>query len=321
MAVSGSFNHSMSRTNLIEAALRKIDVLAEGQSASTNQLTYGAEALNNILKAWMSDDFAVWYHKLVYVYPIASTQTSKILLGPTGGNASLELGLTKLTAAAAATDTALTVSITAAIDVVGTTADADVIGIELDDGTIDWTTISSGGGTASLVIASGLSSAAASGNRVYFYTTILPARPERILDAWWVDAVSAARRPLQIKSESTLRSLGNLTTEGQIVEVNYIPTLTDGTLTVWPRWEDGSSYLEIRCQYPFDDMDAASDTLAFPQHWYMAVVYALAQALAPEYGTDLQKWSIIKQEAKEWKDLAEEGSTEGTSVTVSPETR
>jgi len=318
MAVSGSFDHSMSRTNLIEAALRKNGVLAEGQSANTNQLTNGATALNNLLKAWSSTGMPIWYMKLLYVYPIANTNT--ILLGPSGGKASLELGLTKLTADVAAAGTSLSVSTTTAIDVVGTTANSDVIGIELDDGTIDWTTISSGGATTTLVIASGLSSAASSGNRVYFYTA-LPARPERIVDAWWIDAVSQARRPIQIKSESVIRSLGNLTSEGEIVEINYQPYLTNGQLTIWPRFQDGATYLELKCQYPFDDMDAASDTLAFPQHWYNAVIYQLAVDLCSEYSVPLQERYVLKEEAKGWKDLAEEGSTEGTSVTVSPETR
>lgn len=48
------------------------------------------------------------------------------------------------------------------------TANGDRVGVALDDGTIHWTTISSGGGTTSITLAAGLPSAANSGNEVYF---------------------------------------------------------------------------------------------------------------------------------------------------------
>jgi hypothetical protein len=46
------------------------------------------------------------------------------------------------------------------------TADGDIIGILLDDGTYHWTTIASGGGTTTLVLTDGITDDAASGNAV-----------------------------------------------------------------------------------------------------------------------------------------------------------
>lgn len=47
------------------------------------------------------------------------------------------------------------------------TAPGDIIGVAQDDGTIQWTTIASGDGTTTLVLAAGLTDAAADGNKVY----------------------------------------------------------------------------------------------------------------------------------------------------------
>ena len=49
------------------------------------------------------------------------------------------------------------------------TANGDIIGVMLDSGSIHWTTISSGGGTTTIVLTSGLTGQATSGNRVYVF--------------------------------------------------------------------------------------------------------------------------------------------------------
>jgi hypothetical protein len=49
------------------------------------------------------------------------------------------------------------------------TANGDIIGVMLDSGSIHWTTISSGGGTTTIVLTSGITGQATSGNRVYVF--------------------------------------------------------------------------------------------------------------------------------------------------------
>ena len=125
MAVSNSFNYgaSVSVSIVIAAALRKLSVLAEGQSATTTQSNNALEALNFMLMAWRSKGMPLWYLKTAYIYP--DENTNLILLGPSGDNASEELILTKLTADAASGATTITVSITTDNDVIGTTANSD----------------------------------------------------------------------------------------------------------------------------------------------------------------------------------------------------
>lgn len=321
MALSASFDFTVARSDIIPAALRKLGVLAEGQSASTNQTTYASLALNVMLKAWQSD-VPIWYVKTGYIYPLHNVNTYS-LANSGGGHFSEELIITKLTAAAAASATALTVSTTAGIDVVGTTANSDQIGIELDDGTIDWTTISAGGGTTSLTIATGLSSAASSGNRVYAYTS-KGHRPEKILDVWRVESVTQNRVPLTNTPISDLRGISNLTSEGQPTIYSYIETTTAtpgtdaGTFTFWPRWADGASYLEVRFQHPFDDMDADANNLAFPAAWYEAVIYGLALRLTDEYQVPDNVYKRIQGAATFAREMAMEATTEGTSIYVRP---
>lgn len=324
MALSASFDFTVTRDDIIAAALRKLGVLAEGQSASTNQTTYASQALNVMLKAWQSDGMPLFAVQTGYLYPLADTNDFQLASGSGNDHWTGELILTKLTADAAASATALTISITAAADVTGTIANSDFIGIELDDGTIDWTTVSAGGGTTGLTIATGLTSAASSGNRVYAYTA-KQNKPRHILDIWRVEALSGTRVPVEQVSKSRLQGMQQLT-EGVPTQWSYQITaqaIADnaadaGLLSVWPRFANGDYYLEIRFQHPFDDLDASTNNLSFPSDWMEAVIYGLATRLAPEYQVDMNSRSLLIKEAEAAKQRAFGAYTEGASTLVFP---
>lgn len=315
MALSNSFDISSTRTILCQAAMRKVGVLGEGQTATSSQTDIVVEALNFMIKAWQAEGMPVWQLKTFYMYPIHDD--SDILIGPSGGNVSEELGLTKLTAAAASGATAITVATTSAVDVVGTSANSDNIGIEQDDGTILWTTISAGGGTASITLAAGLTEPAITGARVFYYTTKAQ-RPTEIEGAWRVEVSSGDK--IEIEPTGLKEIIGQVhpTEEGPPIVYNYQATLTDGTFRIWPRFQNGSSYLELLAQHPFDDIDAASNNPAFPQEWYEALVYGLAVRIAPEFGLPLQERMVLKEEAQAIKDRAFMAARENASIIFTP---
>ncbi|MCI0552829.1 MAG: hypothetical protein L0287_17910, partial [Anaerolineae bacterium] len=116
----------------------------------------------------------------------------------------------------------------------------------------------------------------------------------------------------------TLLSLDQ-TEEGEPIQYSFRQMLDDSVLRIWPRWSDGETYIEARIVYPYDDMDAASDTLAFPPAAYEAVVYGLAVRLAPDYKLPLQERLVLKQEAEPMIDAVFAALTEQTSIYFQPE--
>ena len=60
MATSGTTDFSSSRDTIIKGALRKVGALAQGQTPTTNDVNDAAEALNNLVKAWMADGMPLW---------------------------------------------------------------------------------------------------------------------------------------------------------------------------------------------------------------------------------------------------------------------
>lgn len=60
MATSGITVNQLSRDTIINAALRKCQILAEGSTANANQLTTGAEALNALVTEFVAIGMPIW---------------------------------------------------------------------------------------------------------------------------------------------------------------------------------------------------------------------------------------------------------------------
>ena len=83
MSTSGVSTWSLTRDSIINAALRKLGVLAEGDTANTNQITTGTEALNSLMKALMAKGMPLWNINEYTFSTVANTSTYNIGTGQT----------------------------------------------------------------------------------------------------------------------------------------------------------------------------------------------------------------------------------------------
>jgi len=60
MTTSGTTTFSVNRDDLIKGALRKIGVVAQGETPTTDQTTEAAFALNLLVKSWAADGMPLW---------------------------------------------------------------------------------------------------------------------------------------------------------------------------------------------------------------------------------------------------------------------
>jgi hypothetical protein len=263
-----------------------------------------AVALNLMVKEWVARGADIWLRDEITLFLVPDQQS--YALGTANATTTIT-GETTLSAAASAGATTLTVGSTA-----GMTA-ADNIGVKLDDNTIHWTTIVSVDSSTALTITTGIASAAASGKKVYAYTT-RAGRPTKIVYAYRRDK-NDIDSEVSIIGESEYMRQSNKGSSGPPVEVWYHPTLTTGTLYVWPT-DGGANWdkLLLSVQYYPDDFDAAGDNPQFPIEWGNALVWNLAAELASEYGVPRMEQRDLWQVA-EFK-LAEALSfdTENASV-------
>ena len=306
MATSGSIDFSVTRNELILTALQHISAIGDGETPSSTQYTEGAILLNMLVKAKMADGMPLWALKTGYILPV--TGTSTILLGPSGGNATLSYVDT--TTSAAAADGASTIVVTSATGM----SSADYIGVEQDDGTMHWTTINGAPSGTTITLTAVLTDAVASGNIVYTYTTKMM-RPLRIIDARVYNVTDDNEYNIQVNSYVDSRIS---TDTGVPNQIWYSPILLNGSLQVYPRFVAGADIIKIRFHSPFEDFDASSDTPDFPQEFYLPIMTGLASLLAPKNGVPLdERRTLMKESEFMWAQALSNGTEEG-SIYLSP---
>jgi hypothetical protein len=83
MATSGITVFELSRDSLIAAALRKLGVLAQGDSPTTEDLTNGMQALNTLVSEYQTLGMPLWKRTQYSLALVASTITYTIGIGQT----------------------------------------------------------------------------------------------------------------------------------------------------------------------------------------------------------------------------------------------
>lgn len=84
MATSGSYDFVLTRDDIINVALRRINELGTGESASATRVTECALVLNMIMKEWQADGMQLWRKQLISVSPLtAGTNGYNIGIGQT----------------------------------------------------------------------------------------------------------------------------------------------------------------------------------------------------------------------------------------------
>lgn len=273
MAVSGSKDFAVSGTQIVAGALRKTGNYDQGEPIPGDEFSAAYFALNTMVKEWVARGIDIWLREDITVF--LQPGAKKYQLGT--AHATTSYVETTLSAAAVISATVLTVG-----DTTGMTA-ADNIGVKLDDNSIHWDTIASVDTATQLTLTAGLAQAAASGKKVYAYTT-KAGRPQRILYAFRSDT-SGQDTEITIVGENEYQRQSNKGSAGPPVEIWYRQSLGTGTLHVWP--VDGGSTFDkivLIAQTLPDDFDAPGNNPQFPVEWANTLIWNLAAELGAEYG-------------------------------------
>lgn len=311
MSTSGSVNFSTSRDEVIKYALLNVGGIAAGGTPSATQYTDCAYLLNGIVKLWQTEGMPLWALKTGYVFPIHDT--NEVLLGPSGGKASISYTQTTIGADEASGQTDITVTSITGI------SSTDIIGVEQDDGTIHWTTVNGAPSGTTVTLTAALTDEASDGNFVYTYaTTAQIARPLRIINAYNYDFSSETSQQMTLVSSTDHFDLGNASVESYPFQYAYSLQLTNGIFRFYPRFQDGNRIVVIYFQRPFDDFDASADEPDFPQEWYFPLGWMLSWAIAPQYGIPLNERKMFLQEAMMLKEQVLSFGMEEGSVRFEP---
>lgn len=304
MTTSGSTDYNRTGTQIITFAHKLLQLIPSGGTVGTNEAADGLESLELMVKSWQAEGIKLWIETEARVFTVKD-QASYDLPGANGCKIT-ELSETTLDADEASGQTVLSVASTSQG---AGFADSDTIGIVLDGGTIQWTTIASFVTDDTVTVSDALTGSASSGNKVFAYTTAIK-RPLQILSARRLqDNVEIQLWPW---ARSEYFNQPNKDTSSTVTQYYYDPQLTTGKLYVWPRPDTVDQMLNFTYKRTIEDFDLGSNDPDFPQEWLEALGYNLAIRIAPQFGKTLVP--EIATMALVLKDMVEGFSVEEVSV-------
>ncbi len=291
MARSASYDFGPTGDNILRGAIRIVKGLggkAPTGKTGQSEVTQTREACNMMLKEWAGQGIGLWLKKELYVF--LAYRTGAYSLGASGDEATLTLVETEVATAQTSGNSTLVV------DSITGIPDGNVVGVELDDNTLQWTTVNGTPATATITLTAALTDDVAVNNNVYTYTT-LSQRPLEILEAR-LHRDDATETPLNILTRQEWMDYANKTSNGLPNSIFYDPQLDSGILNVWPRPEKVNDYIKLTCKYPIQDIDAAANDPDFPAEVYRAVKFNLAVDISHEYtGIDEKRYYMLRKQA------------------------
>lgn len=316
MTTSGTTTFSLNRDQLIRSALRKIGAFESGETPDDDSVRDASDALNAMVKHWQGNGVHIW-------------TTQEAILFPQIGQVRYTLGssssdrVTALDVETALTSAAALGASTVVLDTVTGVAANYNIGIQLDDGSIQWTTVNGAPSGSTVTLATTLTDSAALGNLVLVYQTEL-VRPLKIIDARRYNIVSAIDTPLQEMDRAEYMDLPNKTSSGSVNTFFYDRrggTNSTGYIYLWPAPASVEDAIKMTVARPIEDFTVAGDTADLPQEWIRALEWGLADEIADDYDVPEPKRTRIERRAAQYLSEANWWERELISFELVPDIR
>lgn len=297
MTTSSSWNFSLTAAQLIARAARNLGIVGSGGTVASADETDLLQTLNVIVKEFqgtsdMSPGIKVWTRQRITLILAEGQQTYTIGPATTDSRASLLMGRTTLDGAEAIGQT--TWSVTATTDSTTypgtsiTMTASDFIGLEQDDGTVFWTTVSSISAGDTVTVAASNTVAAAVGNYVWWFTTRAQRFPviesAVIRDEDYKDTPIGIYRDPREYDEGVVDKYA----DGKPTTILVEPLALNTRIILNSQPTDVTDMIVMTALYPAEDYDATTNDLAFPQEWYGFLEWELTLRACPMYQ---KKWT------------------------------
>lgn len=297
MSRSNSYNFNLTRDGLITAAYQLANIYTSEDTLSVEDRNLGVLLLNAMVKDWEVDGIHLWKRRQAILFPQKASYS--YACGSTGDNITNSYVSTTISADEALGQTTLSITSSTGI------TQGDYIGIELDDGTRQWTTVASVPGATSVIVNDALTDSATADNSVIAYTTKIN-RPLRILRATTYNLHTGAETVLANLSYDEYFNMPLKTTAGSPNNFYYDKLLDNGVLYLFPNPTDVDVFIKFTYDDAIMDLDNPNDDFDFPQEWFMTLLYCLTVELmySLKMFAELEKFEAkaerLKARAKQW---------------------
>ncbi len=295
MASSGTVTFSRNRDQLIKSALRKINAFESGETPDAEAVSDASEALNAMVKHWQATGIHIWRTTEAILFPVADQSRYTIGTGSSDRITGTYVETATTAAAALGASTIVVTSVTG----IATTYN---IGVQLDDGTFQWTTVNGAPSGLTVTLTATLTDTVASGNIVLVYQTAL-VRPLKIISARRHNLVSNIDTPIDEMDRVEYQEMPNKASTGSVNSFFYDrrgATTTTGLIYLWPTPDTAEDVIKMTVARPIEDFSAAGNDADLPQEWIRAIEWGLADEIADEYDVPEPKRTRIERRAAQY---------------------
>lgn len=302
MTSSGLYTFDALIPQIITAAYRKIGALAEDETPTAGMSQDATLAFNSMLKEWATSGIHIWTTQEAVLF--LQKGQSRYLLG-TGTSPSpathccdaFSYSVSQIASSAAAGAATVTLD-----DVIGFT-NGNNIGVVLDDGTTQWTTINGAPSGDVVTLAAALTGSASVNNFVFTYaqsaTIQSPLRVPAARRIAWQGLIETPMMPL---SRKEYMDYPNKINPGTPTQYFYAPELLNGVpqgqFYVYLNPQDSQSGARFTYMRPLQDVTTTpTQTGDFPIEWVNACIWNLAVEMGPEFDLPPPRWAIVQSMA------------------------
>lgn len=278
MATSGVTNYSVTELDIITDALQNIGVIGAAEtSIAAEDYAVARRKLNLLMKQWTAQiDFApglkMWTRRRGYLF-LQKNQVA-YSLGPTGDECASESYVTS-TLASAASGGAGTVTLVSATGF----SSAMRIGVLLDSGSFQWTTINGAPAGNVVTLTATLTGAAAAGARVFAYTSKI-LRPFEIQTAVMRDT-NGNDSPFDIgQILEQYEAVPSKSDPGTPLSGYFEAKRTNATLYIDAAPDDVTDVLRFVYLSYVEDVSSTTHDIDFPAEWFRPLSLQLAMDCA-----------------------------------------
>jgi hypothetical protein len=287
---SGSYSFNDTVQQLIYDAFYLMNIYDPTQAPRTEDYNFAVRLLNIMIKSWEAQDLPIWTRKQATLF--TSLGTYQYPLSGTSNNCANSYFSTAISTAASNGATAITVTSNSGVNI------NDNVGIQLDSGVRQWTTVASLSGSTVINLNAALSTTSAIGNTVITYTTALPDRPLKIINARRINLQTGGVVSwIQSLSYDQYFNIANRSLQGSPVNFYYDKQLNTGQFYIYPGTQNVAELVEFTYQEQLQDVVNPTENAEFPQEWLECLTFNLAVRLG--------FWKMKYQELQQFQPYAE----------------
>jgi hypothetical protein len=314
MATSGTSVYERTRDELIGRALRIVGAFEAGETPDAASVNDAGTALNSLIKHWQGNGINIWSTQEAIVF-LQIGQRQYTLSSTSTDHATASYVDTTLSADVATGASTITVESVTGI------ATTYHIGVQLDDGTLQWTTVNGAPVGTTVTLTAVLTDSASAGNLVVCYQTKL-VRPLRIISARRYNFASGIETPLDVMDRIEYEELPNKGSESTVNGLYYDRrggANSSGLLKTWPTPMTVDEALKVTVARPIEIFSTAGNNPDLPEEWMRTIEWGLADEIADEYDVPEPKRSRIEKRAASFLNDVTWWERELTEVQFAPD--